>query len=83
MVKKMIRLNEVINVTSLSCSVIYRMMEADEFPKNVSIGKRAMAWEESAVCQWIDMVLAGGLNEYSRTSGFHLKRNGATPAQCV
>jgi prophage regulatory protein len=61
--KRLIRLNEVINVTSLSRSAIYRMMEAGEFPKSVSIGKRAVAWEESAVCQWIDTVLAGGAHD--------------------
>lgn len=61
--KRLIRLNEVINVTSLSRSAIYRMMEAGEFPKSVSIGKRAVAWEENAVCQWIDTVLAEGAHD--------------------
>ncbi|PSU27963.1 helix-turn-helix transcriptional regulator [Photobacterium lutimaris] len=61
--KRLIRLNEVINVTSLSRSAIYRMMDTGEFPKSVSIGKRAVAWEESAVCQWIDSVLSGGAHD--------------------
>lgn len=39
--------------TGLSRSSIYAMMDAGEFPRPVRIGKRAVAWPESAVNTWL------------------------------
>ena len=40
-------------VTGLSRSSIYAMMDTDDFPRPVRIGKRAVAWPESAVTAWL------------------------------
>ena len=40
-------------VTSLSRSAIYDLMDRGEFPRPVRIGRRAVAWPESAVLDWL------------------------------
>ena len=39
--------------TGLSRSSIYDMMDKDEFPRPVRIGKRAVAWPQSAIEAWL------------------------------
>lgn len=40
-------------VTGLSRSTIYDMMTRGEFPRPVRIGRRAVAWPESAILAWM------------------------------
>lgn len=39
--------------TGLSRSSIYAMMDKDCFPRPILIGKRAVAWPQSAVEAWL------------------------------
>lgn len=39
--------------TGLSRSTIYAMMDCGEFPRPIRIGRRAVAWPESAVLAWL------------------------------
>jgi prophage regulatory protein len=39
--------------TGLSRSSLYAMMDAGEFPRPIRIGKRAVAWPQSAVEAWL------------------------------
>lgn len=39
--------------TGLSRSSIYEMMKNGDFPRPVRIGKRAVAWRESAISDWL------------------------------
>jgi prophage regulatory protein len=39
--------------TGLSRSTIYDMMDRNEFPRPIRIGKRAVAWPESAIEEWL------------------------------
>lgn len=39
--------------TGLSRSTIYDMMTRGEFPRPVRIGRRAVAWPESAIHEWL------------------------------
>lgn len=39
--------------TGLSRSTIYDMMDRGEFPRPIRIGRRAVAWPESAVLAWL------------------------------
>jgi prophage regulatory protein len=39
--------------TGLSRSSIYAMMDSGEFPRPIRIGRRAVAWPESAVLAWL------------------------------
>ncbi|CAK2478626.1 prophage regulatory protein [Vibrio crassostreae] len=50
---RLIRLNEVLVMTGLSRSGMYRSIEKQQFPSQVPIGDRAVAWVESEVRMWI------------------------------
>ena len=50
---RLIRLNEVLVMTGLSRSGMYRSIEKQQFPSQVPIGDRAVAWVESEVQMWI------------------------------
>ncbi|HGY0709346.1 AlpA family transcriptional regulator [Vibrio cholerae] len=50
---KVIRLKEVIELTGLSKSSIYRMASDDKFPKPLSLGARSVGWIESEVTHWL------------------------------
>ena len=39
--------------TGLSRSTIYAMMDSGDFPRPIRIGRRAVAWPESAVLTWL------------------------------
>jgi prophage regulatory protein len=39
--------------TGLSRSSIYAMMDTGDFPRPVRIGKRAVAWPQSAIEAWL------------------------------
>lgn len=50
---KIIRLKEVILLTGLARSTVYKFINAQEFPKQVSLGGRSVGWIESEVEAWI------------------------------
>lgn len=50
---KHLRRRTVEAVTGLSRSSIYDMMDKGEFPRPVRIGKRAVAWPQSAIKAWL------------------------------
>lgn len=50
----LIKLTSVISMTGLSKSSIYAMMQKGQFPKNVTIGARAVAWIEAEIQNWIE-----------------------------
>lgn len=52
--KNLIRLPQVIRMTGLGRSTIYREVAAGRFPEYVKIGARASAWIESEVQGWIE-----------------------------
>jgi prophage regulatory protein len=50
----MLRLPRVLELTGLSRSSIYDMVESGTFPRQVKLGARAIAWRESDVARWLD-----------------------------
>jgi len=50
---RFIKLKEVIERTGLGRSSVYKQMSEGTFPKNVSLGDRAVAWVESEIEDWI------------------------------
>jgi prophage regulatory protein len=50
---RIIRLREVIYLTGLARSSIYRYIEEGTFPKSVSLGDRCVGWVDSEVQEWI------------------------------
>ena len=55
---RLIKLKEVINLTALSRSLIYKKMKEGLFPKSVSQGDRAVAWVESEIEEWVEEIIA-------------------------
>lgn len=47
------RLTDVVRITALSRSSIYRRIAAGEFPPQVSLGGRATGWRREALEAWI------------------------------
>jgi len=50
---RLIRLKEVIHLTGLGRSTIYKFMASGNFPDSVSLGARAVAWDERQIKAWI------------------------------
>ena len=55
---RFLRLPDVLDRTALSRSVVYRYMQAGEFPKQIKLGSTAV-WSEQQVNQWIEEKKAG------------------------
>ncbi|ATQ55339.1 helix-turn-helix transcriptional regulator [Paracoccus yeei] len=49
----MLRLPQVTEKIGLSRSTIYKMMDAGEFPKPIKLTRKAVAWPESAITEWL------------------------------
>ena len=56
--KKLLRRGAVREKTGWSTSAIYAAMAEGTFPKPLKIGKRAVAWVEAEVDEWIERRLA-------------------------
>ena len=50
---RLIKLNDVIDKTSLRRSTIYKYMAENKFPQSVSLGGRSVAWIESEITDWL------------------------------
>jgi len=50
---RLLKLREVQDATSVKKSTIYHLMSLGEFPKNIKVGSRSVAWRESEIQQWI------------------------------
>lgn len=50
---RMLRLRQVMARTGLSRSTIYGHISDDRFPKQVSLGPRAVGWVEMEIEEWI------------------------------
>jgi prophage regulatory protein len=48
------RLRDVVRITALSRSTIYRRIAEGRFPPAIHLGGRASAWPSAALQQWID-----------------------------
>lgn len=55
---RFLRLKEVMEKTALSRSAIYRKMKEEDFPATISLGDRAVAWVESEIDEWMELVLS-------------------------
>lgn len=50
----MLNMDQVRKLVPLSHCQIYRLMKTGEFPRQVKIGKRRVAWRTSEIVEWID-----------------------------
>lgn len=51
---RLIRLKEVMAITGLSRSSIYRYIDEGRFPEAVSIGSRTVAWVDREILRWVE-----------------------------
>lgn len=58
MSEKLLRLPQVIEITSRPKSTLYEDIKKGLFPKPVKIGPRASAWLESEVQRWVESRVA-------------------------
>jgi prophage regulatory protein len=52
--ERFMRIQEVLQRTSLSRSTVYQYIEIGLFPQQIKVGKRAVCWLESDVTEWIE-----------------------------
>ena len=55
---KLIKLRDVIELTSLARSTIYKFVAEGRFPKQVSLGGNCVAWVEDEVMEWLEARIA-------------------------
>jgi prophage regulatory protein len=56
--RRFIKLAKVREYTSLSTSEIYRRIAAGNFPAQVTLGPKSVAWVESEILAWCDEMAA-------------------------
>jgi prophage regulatory protein len=49
-----LRLRDVLQLTKLSRASVYRAVQRGEFPRPISLARRASGWKASEVQNWID-----------------------------
>ena len=54
MEEKILKLEEVKSITSLSTASIYRLMGIGLFPKQIKLSTRSSGWLESEIKQYLD-----------------------------
>jgi len=51
---KYLKLKQVMEITTLSCATIYRLMAKQRFPANIRLSPQRVAWDEKEILQWVD-----------------------------
>ena len=51
---RLLRRRDVEEITGLSRSSIYRLMQEDQFPRPVKVGSSAVRWRESDITAWLE-----------------------------
>ena len=49
---KFYRVNDLVPLTGLSRSTIFRLVDKGDFPKPIKLSARIIGWEEEAVLRW-------------------------------
>ncbi len=57
---KILKLNEIKSITSLSTSTIYRLMKRGKFPKQIKLSERAAGWLEQDINEYINFCKRSG-----------------------
>ena len=51
---RLLRRRQVEEITSMSRSSIYRLMQEGEFPRPVKVGSAAVRWRSSDITEWLE-----------------------------
>ena len=60
---RLLKRQQVEEITTLSRSSIYDMIKRGVFPKPIKIGERAVAWREADIIAWLDARMAAASGE--------------------
>ena len=55
---RFLRLPEVLNLVGVTRSTLYRWMEAEMFPRQISVGGNTVVWAVSDVTKWMQDQIA-------------------------
>lgn len=55
---KLLKMRDVMVLTSLAKSTIYKYIDTEGFPKQVKLGSGSVAWIEGEVLDWIEAKIA-------------------------
>lgn len=55
---QLIKRKEVEKLTALSTATIYRLIAEGQFPRQISVSKRSVAWNLSEINDWIEQKIA-------------------------
>jgi len=53
-IKRILRLPEVISITGVSRSSIYKWVDEGQFPRPKQLGSRAIGWDSRELADWMD-----------------------------
>ena len=53
-IKRILRLPEVLSITGVSRSSIYKWMDEGNFPRPKQLGARAIGWDSTELSQWLE-----------------------------
>jgi prophage regulatory protein len=56
--KKFIRIKDLIDTTGLSKSSIYQFISDGEFPSQIKLGARSVAWDSEEINEWMNERIA-------------------------
>ena len=62
--EKLLKIEDVVSMTSISRSAIYGMMKAGEFPNSRRVGAQAVRWRLSDVLDWIEALPESDPNDW-------------------
>lgn len=51
---KLLTIRDVINLTTLSRSTIYKYIQDRNFPESLKIGPRRVVWKEHEILEWLN-----------------------------
>ena len=54
MIDRLLRRRQVEEITGLSRSSIYRLMQTGEFPRSIRVGPAAVRWKASDIAVWLE-----------------------------
>ena len=60
---RLLKRQQVEEITTLSRSSIYDMIKRGVFPKPIKIGERAVAWREADIIAWMDARMTAASDE--------------------
>ena len=58
---KFIKIEDVLQMTSLSRTTMYSLIRKGSFPKQIKLGNRISVWSEDKIISWMNDKINGGI----------------------